>query len=163
MSRPEVPDHATAHPITVRWSDMDAYGHVNNVQYLRFLEEARIRAFRDWFAAVDADLLGTGILVVSQAIDYLLPMEFTYEPARVRVWCSEIGSSSFELGYAVQGPEGDDTVFAVARVGLVTYDLAARRPRRLDAGERSVLEAHRGPAPTLRSERRAARRAGETR
>ena len=29
----------------MRWSDMDAYGHVNNVQYLRFFEDARIEAF----------------------------------------------------------------------------------------------------------------------
>ena len=29
--------------ITVRWSDMDAYGHVNNGVYLNYLEEARDR------------------------------------------------------------------------------------------------------------------------
>lgn len=26
----------------LRWSDMDAFGHVNNVVFLRYLEEARI-------------------------------------------------------------------------------------------------------------------------
>ncbi|MGX1474786.1 UNVERIFIED_CONTAM: acyl-CoA thioesterase FadM [Streptomyces canus] len=26
----------------LRWADMDAYGHVNNVVFLRYLEEARI-------------------------------------------------------------------------------------------------------------------------
>ena len=35
--------------VPLRWSDMDAYGHVNNVQYLRLLEEARITAFAQWF------------------------------------------------------------------------------------------------------------------
>ena len=28
--------------VPLRWSDMDAYGHVNNVQYLRLLEDARV-------------------------------------------------------------------------------------------------------------------------
>ena len=36
-------------PVTVtlqlRWADTDHYGHVNNVTYLRYVEEARIRAF----------------------------------------------------------------------------------------------------------------------
>ena len=32
-------------PVQLRWSDMDAYQHVNNVEMLRLLEEARIEAF----------------------------------------------------------------------------------------------------------------------
>ena len=32
-------------PIRLRWSDLDAYGHVNNAEMLRLLEEARIQAF----------------------------------------------------------------------------------------------------------------------
>ncbi|MFD7901658.1 acyl-CoA thioesterase, partial [Kitasatospora sp. NPDC059747] len=32
--------HIYACPL--RWSDMDAFGHVNNVVFLRYLEEARI-------------------------------------------------------------------------------------------------------------------------
>jgi acyl-CoA thioester hydrolase len=32
-------------PVHLRWSDMDAYGHVNNVDMMRLLEMARIEAF----------------------------------------------------------------------------------------------------------------------
>ncbi|QYF75086.1 thioesterase family protein [Cryobacterium sp. PAMC25264] len=32
-------------PIRLRWSDLDAYAHVNNAEMLRLLEEARIEAF----------------------------------------------------------------------------------------------------------------------
>ena len=35
--------------VPLRWSDMDAYGHVNNVQFLRLLEDARVVAIREWF------------------------------------------------------------------------------------------------------------------
>src|SRR5699024_8345566 len=41
--------------IVLRWGDMDAYGHVNNVQYHRLLEEARVRAFKDWFNSQGPD------------------------------------------------------------------------------------------------------------
>ena len=32
-------------PIALRWSDMDAYNHVNNARIFTLLEEARVRAF----------------------------------------------------------------------------------------------------------------------
>ena len=151
---PDVPPTAGLYPITVRWSDMDAYAHVNNVQYLRFFEEARVYAFKDWFGQ-DRDLIDEGMLVVSQAIDYLLPMSFAYAPARVAVWCGGVGGASFELGYAVAGPEGDDTVYARGRVSLVAYDLRQQRPRRLGADEREALAAVTGPRPVLRGDRAA--------
>ena len=151
---PDVPAVARTYPITVRWSDMDAYAHVNNVQYLRFFEEARVYAFKDWFGA-DRDVIDEGMLVVSQAVDYLAPMGFSYAPARVAVWCSDVGAASFELGYAVAGPEGDDLIYAQGRVTLVAYDLAGQAPRRLGQPERDALESVRGPAPQLRSDRRA--------
>ncbi len=151
---PDVPELASVYPITLRWSDMDAYQHVNNVQYLRLLEEARVYAFKDWFGR-DRDLIDEGLLVVSQAIDYLVPMEFAYAPARVAVWCSGVGAASFDLGYAVSGPEGDDTVYARGRVTLVAYDLAGQRPRRLGPQEREALAAASGEAPVLRGDRSA--------
>jgi acyl-CoA thioester hydrolase len=40
-------------PIRLRWSDLDAYGHVNNAEMLRLLEEARIQAF--WITDDDVD------------------------------------------------------------------------------------------------------------
>ena len=149
---PHVPDVATVYPITVRWSDMDAYAHVNNVQYLRFFEEARVYAFKHWFGQ-ERDLINEGMLVVSQAIDYLLPLEFAYAPARVAVWCCDVGAASFELGYAVAGPEGDDTVYARGRVTLVAYDLDGQRPRRLGEAERAALQAVSGERPVLRGDR----------
>ena len=153
---PDVPEAARIYPVPVRWSDMDAYAHVNNVQYLRFFEEARVLAFKDWFGA-ERDLIDEGMLVVSQAIDYLLPMGYAYAPARVAVWCSDVGAASFELGYAVGGPVGDDTVYARGRVTLVAYDLADQRPRRLGAPERDALAAVAGPPPLLRGDRRRGR------
>lgn len=151
---PDVPAAAGVYPITVRWSDMDAYAHVNNVQYLRFFEEARVYAFKDWFGQ-DRDLIDEGMLVVAQAVDYLLPMGYAYAPARVAVWCTGTGAASFDLGYAVAGPEGDDTVYARGRVTLVAYDLAEQRPRRLGEAEREALARASGPAPRLRSDRAA--------
>ena len=46
--------------MTTRWADNDAYGHVNNVQFLRLLEDARVVAFSDWFGQ-DRSLVDEGV------------------------------------------------------------------------------------------------------
>lgn len=69
-------------PVPVRWADLDAYGHVNNVAVLRLLEEARIAAFwrhpegseASWPTAVldAAPGAATTTVVARQEIEYLL-------------------------------------------------------------------------------------------
>ena len=51
------------HLLPIRWGDMDAMGHVNNVSYFRFMETTRI----DWFRSmnVQPDALGEGPIIVN--------------------------------------------------------------------------------------------------
>ena len=43
-------------PIKLRWSDLDAYGHVNNAAMLTLLEESRISVF--WHGDLKVDGVG---------------------------------------------------------------------------------------------------------
>lgn len=144
-----VPAGAATVEVAVRWSDMDAYGHVNNVQYLRYLEEARVYAFHQWFGQ-ERSLLEEGVLVARSEIDYLAPMTFTYEPALVTLWCSAISGATFDISYVV-GQRGSDVTFAQAESTLVTYDLTAQRPRRIADHERAAIESVVGEPLLLRS------------
>ena len=56
--------------VPLRWSDMDAYGHVNNVQFVRLLEDARVAMLVDWFPE-GLEQLDRGIVVARHEIDYL--------------------------------------------------------------------------------------------
>ena len=38
-------------PVALRWRDLDAFQHVNNSNFLTYLEEARIRWFESWMQA----------------------------------------------------------------------------------------------------------------
>lgn len=138
--------------VPVRWSDLDAYGHVNNVQYLRYLEEARVYAFRQWFGQ-DRSLLEEGVLVVRSEIDYLAPLTFSYEPAVVEMWCSRLGAADFDVAYVVRKP-GSPRAYAHAESTLVTYDLDRERPRRLGDHERASLRRVLGEPVRLRSHAR---------
>lgn len=144
--------------VALRWSDMDAYAHINNVQFLRLLEDARIIAFRDWFGADkvgDRSLLDEGLLVSRHEIEYRRPLGFRHAPIRIEMWVSRIGGAGFDVAYIVRDPEElGDTVYAVAETELALYDFAASSPRRMRPEERASLQDHAGqPAPFRRRRR----------
>lgn len=120
---------------SVRFDDLDTYGHVNNVTFAEYLQEARVDFAHRNLAFDDTSHWGT--VVVYQTIDYLEPVPFRTEPLQVEVWVVGIGRSSFELGYQVRDMI---TSFARATSTLVAYDVRARRTRQIEPAERSALE-----------------------
>ncbi len=125
--------------VPLRWSDMDAYGHVNNVQFLRLLEDARVIAFEQWFGP-DRSMLDEGVVVARHEIEYLAPLDFRHAPITVDIWATKISGASFDLAYEVRDPsEVGMTLYARAETTLVAYDFATARPRRLRQDERAVL------------------------
>jgi acyl-CoA thioester hydrolase len=142
--------------VPLRWSDMDAYGHVNNVQFLRLLEDARVIGFEGWFGQ-DRSVLSEGILVARHEIEYLAPMQFRVPPIVVEMWATKIGGAGFDLAYEVRdrpATDGDDTVYARAETTLVLYDFATSTPRRMDQPLRAVLQLHSGDPVPFRWRRR---------
>jgi acyl-CoA thioester hydrolase len=149
--------------VSLRWSDMDAYAHINNVQFLRLLEDARVIAFRDWFdggGAGDKSLLDEGVLVSRHEIEYRRPLGFRHEPVEIQLWVSRIGGAGFDVAYIVTDPDGVDPaagerrVYAVAETELALYDFTSESPRRMRPEERASLRAHEGePAPFRRRRR----------
>ena len=121
----------------LRWSDMDAFQHVNNVVYLRYLEEARV----DWMfhraAAPGVDEFESFDTVVARhEIDYKRPLVYRPEPVRVETWVTKLAHASFTVAYEVRDEE---IVYATASTILVPYNLATGRPRRLSQLERDYL------------------------
>jgi acyl-CoA thioester hydrolase len=116
---------------------MDSFGHVNNVVYLRYLEQARV----DWMfiTAKEAGVVefSLGTVVASHAIKYKRPLVYRAAPVRVETWVTQIGNASFTVAYEVKD---DDWVYATAETVLVPYNLSETRPRRITAIERSYLE-----------------------
>ena len=139
--------------VPLRWSDMDAYGHVNNVQYLRLLEDARVVAIEKWFG--DMGMLDAGVIVSRHEIEYLAPLVFRPAPVRIRLWPTAISAVGFDVAYAIgDPPDVGESVYARAETGLVAYDLAGSRPRRLTAEHRERLTALAGDPVTFRWRRR---------
>jgi acyl-CoA thioester hydrolase len=68
--------------VPMRWADMDAYRHVNNAAFLRYLQEARVDMLFVHAAQRGATELAAGVVVNRHEIDYLAPMRFRLEPLR---------------------------------------------------------------------------------
>lgn len=142
--------------VPMRWTDLDAYGHVNNSAMLTLLEEARIRAF--WGAPSEQVALGAEVaptalptfgaegaahtVVASHRIEYLRELGFRRDGVIVRLWISRLGGASLSIDYQVL--TGDDeqgrSPYAIARTVIVLVDAQHGRPVRVDQDTRARLQ-----------------------
>ncbi|MDP9219834.1 MAG: acyl-CoA thioesterase [Actinomycetota bacterium] len=129
----------------MRWSDMDANGHINNVPFLTYLEEARIDMLQDLIAQAKATdgVMSAGILVANTAIEYKLPLVHRIAPVPIEVWITKIGGAFFDLAYEVA--DDPDTVYARATSRMVTFDFTRNFPRRLRPHEKDFLRRYLEP------------------
>jgi acyl-CoA thioester hydrolase len=114
---------------------MDAYGHINNVVFLRYLEEARI----DFLFRPEKDFQ-QGSVVARHEIDYKRQLVHRHTPVDIELWITEIRAASFTITYEVKDP---DQLYVRAATVIVPFDFKAQRPRRLTAEEREFLAEYR--------------------
>ncbi|TQF03167.1 acyl-CoA thioesterase [Kitasatospora acidiphila] len=131
--------HIYACPL--RWSDMDAFGHVNNVVFLRYLEEARIDFMFRQAAEAGAGEFAGGSVVARHEIDYKRPLVHRPSPVTIETWVTRIGGASVTVAYEIKdvADDGTETVYIRASSVVVPYDLKAARPRRISPVERKFL------------------------
>lgn len=126
----------------LRWSDMDAFGHVNNARFLTLYEEARVALMFDAAREAGVTSLEAGVVIARHEVDYLRPVGYG-QPVRIDMWLEEIRPSRFVVAYELFA---GDAVASRARSVCVPFDLAAGRPRRLSDAEREFLKPWLGPA-----------------
>src|SRR3954452_16879081 len=138
-------------PVLLRWSDLDAYQHVNNAAMLTLLEEARITAF--WRAPVGhpapwpTAVLDAGpaaqmsTLVARQEIEYLRPLSYRRAPVIVEMWLGHLGGASLDVCYEMRDPlvDGESpVVYARATTTVVLVSTASGAPVRIGPDERAA-------------------------
>ena len=117
---------------------MDAYGHVNNVVFLTYLEEARVdMLFVNAGSDAATEKLASGVVVARHEIDYKYPLVFRPEPVPIDLWVTNLGASSFTIGYEIKDDDGP--LYVSASTVMVPYDVRANRPRRVSVAERDAL------------------------
>lgn len=104
-------------PIELRFSDLDAYGHVNSAVYFTYLETARIKLFDDFFRKVTS--LGIFTVVARAECDFKLPI-MLYDKVIVTLWLAKMGRSSFKIEYRLH--DDNEKIYATACTTLVCFD-----------------------------------------
>lgn len=125
---PAAPALTFATDIEVRFSDLDAYGHVNNAVFFTYFETARVRLFLEKFADFFND--GLLFLVAKAECRYKRPIELT-DRVVVVTSVARVGNASFDLSYEVNNGAG--IVFATAQTAMVCFDPNLKRPTPLPA------------------------------
>jgi acyl-CoA thioester hydrolase len=119
----------------LRWSDLDAYGHVNNARFLTLYEEARVAFMFAGGRERGLTSFEEGIVIARHEVDYLRPVDYA-DPVRIELWVEELRASRFVLAYELFDR---DAVASRARSVCVPFDLDNGRPRRLSDAERDFL------------------------
>lgn len=121
-------------PIELRWRDLDAFNHVNNSNFMTYLEEARIRWFDSLGEAWVTDTFAP--LLAAVQMNYRLPIPY---PAQVVVelFADRVGTTSVTIGHRI-GSEDGTVLYADGHVVMVWIDRASGRPTPLPEAVRRV-------------------------
>jgi len=127
----------------MRWADLDPLGHVNNVVYVDYLQEARVDMLRTHGPAAHTGELAEGVVVVRHEVQYVAPLAFRFEPVSIECWVTELRVASFTMAYEIFQDDphrpGERLVHVRATTVLTPYVFATERPRRLSEVERETL------------------------
>jgi acyl-CoA thioester hydrolase len=120
---------------------MDQLGHVNDVTYVDYLQEARVDMLRVHPPTQGGEALAEGVVVVRHEVKYVNPLVFRPEPVSIDIWATEVRASTVTLAYEVYD-EGNDgrRVYIQARSVLTPYVFDGEHPRRVSPGEKAVLQ-----------------------
>ncbi|MBE2258216.1 MAG: acyl-CoA thioesterase [Rhodobacteraceae bacterium] len=106
--------------MSIRWGDMDAYGHVNNTIYFRYMEQARV----EYLERLGYKVMprGSAPVIINAACTFLVPLNYPGS-VEVRMFCGQPGRSSVPTHYEIR-LQGDETLYATGDAKIVWMDVA---------------------------------------
>jgi len=122
--------------LPLRWGDMDAYGHINNVLYIRYLEEARVQLLIKLGASLEG--AAQAPVIINVGYTFLRPLVY---PDNIRIDCfvAEPGRSSFMIYYHVYAQSNPEVRVGEGSSKVVWMDHASGRSVTLPDSIRAQL------------------------
>ena len=113
-------------PILRRFSDLDPLGHVNNVVYHDYLQEARVILMDGVGAIVSAEFAQ---IVVKQEIRHIKSLGYSRKPIMIEVSLTSLKRATYTLAYRIFDENGE--LVAEASSQLAVIDPTSGRPIRI--------------------------------
>jgi acyl-CoA thioester hydrolase len=131
-------------PLAVRWGDMDAYGHVNNVSFLRYLESGRVAyAHTVYDRSINAD--GENIILADTQCSFKRQLHY---PAEITILSrtTRVGRTSMTMEQMILLAPNDALV-ATSHSILVWFDFVHQRPAPVPDWLKTHLQAYEAVMP----------------
>ena len=127
--------------VRIRWGDMDAQVHVNNVEYFRYMEVARIAFFETIGVRPGGSGLPPGAqpVIINTACTFLRSLTFPGD-VLVDVYLGEPGRTSVMTWYAMRTEHDPGTVYAEGSAKLCWVGREDRKAIPLPERIRSLLD-----------------------
>lgn len=122
--------------IPMRWGDMDAYGHVNNTNYFRYMEQARVELLDQLGVVIMPG--GLGPVIINTACTFLVPLTYP-GVVEVRTFVGPPGRSSF-MTYIELRKQGEETLYAEGTAKVVWTDTVSGKSVPLPPNIRAWVE-----------------------
>ncbi len=106
---------------TVAWGDMDAFQHVNNVMYFRYMETSRIEYLKKvgyMRGGIGGDI---GPILAETTCKYILPLEYP-DTIQVGLKVNKIGNTSMVFEHALFSPKVGLAATGIAVVVCYDYE-----------------------------------------
>jgi len=132
-------------PIPTRWGDMDAFGHINNVQFVRFVESGRVRYMTDVLQQ-PARAKGESIILADIGVSFRAQVHWP-STLDVGTRVTHLGNTSMKLVTEMY-LEGTDTLVAEGRAVVVWFDFDAQKPARIPDAVREIIRNFEAVPPT---------------
>lgn len=121
---PKPADFPVRISIPVQWGDQDAFGHVNNIHFLRWFESARIEYLAKCDARISSETVGPILAAVN--CDYRRQMKFP-DTAIISASVSKIGNSSITIQHYMWS-EQQNEITAEGQSVVVMFDYQSQNP-----------------------------------
>lgn len=124
-------------PVEIRFSDLDAMGHVNNAVYFTYFEEGRKNLF---FKYVRTDPGHKFDFILAKATcDYKLPL-LLEDRAVMEMWVGQVGRKSFTFRYRIRDEADPAKVYAEGETVMVSYDYETGKSVEISVATRAKLD-----------------------
>lgn len=124
----------------MRWSDMDALGHVHNARFLEYYESARTDLVQRLLTTLGG-AGDVGLVVRRHEVDYLVPLVYRPRPLLIESMVSSIGTTSFALQHVAREDDGS-VIYGRATTTIVAVDAGTGRALALPTELREALASY---------------------
>jgi acyl-CoA thioester hydrolase len=128
--------------IPLLWGDLDAFGHVNNLVYMRWAETARVEYLLQIGQFPPLPPSGIAPILASMKCDYRRVLNYP-DTVYVGTRIARIGNSSFQMLHRIVSRNLDEIAAEVDST-LVMLDYSRNKPVTVPAEVRSVIGALEG-------------------